>query len=264
MMAGCHPLCPTRRAGRGAARTVLAATAAAMLATGAMPAAAQIRLSRETAGGDYRLRVMSWWEIPFRSIVRQQYDFSCGSAAVATLLTYHYDRPTSEQESFAWMWRNGNQETIRRVGFSMFEMRNYLNSIGLRAEGYRLTVDQLRRLERPSIALINAGGFRHFVVVKGVRGDRILLGDPIRGLTQYSLSDFQEMWNGIVLAIAENDEIPEPRFDLASDWGPWSRAPMEDVGGIRIAVGDLTSNLPPAYQITPELLLAVRVGTVRE
>ncbi|RYF14189.1 MAG: peptidase C39, partial [Oxalobacteraceae bacterium] len=29
----------------------------------------------------------------FETVVRQQYDFSCGSAALATLLRYHYDDP---------------------------------------------------------------------------------------------------------------------------------------------------------------------------
>ena len=41
-----------------------------------------VRLVNE-AGGNYEVYVMSWWEIPFRSVVRQQYDFSCGSAAMA-------------------------------------------------------------------------------------------------------------------------------------------------------------------------------------
>lgn len=243
-------------------RPVLMAAASLCLAAGAvMPAEAQIRLGRETAG-DYRVQVMSWWEIPFRSIVRQQYDFSCGSAAVATLLSYHYDRRTGESESFGWMWNNGDQETIRRVGFSMFEMRAYLASLGYRAEGFRLNLEQLRNLRRPSIALINTDGFRHFVVVKGVRGDRILLGDPVRGLTEYDLAAFGRMWNGIVLSIVDTPDNTTPRYDLASDWGPWSRAPLES-GGLRVAVGDLTTHLPPLYQISEQLLLAVRVGTVR-
>lgn len=229
----------------------------------AQPAAAEVRLSRE-ADGDYRVSVMTWWDIPFRSIVRQQYDFSCGSAAVATLLTYHYARPTTEREVFAQMWRNGDQATIRRVGFSMFEMKTYLESLGYRVAGFRVTVDQLRRIRRPTIVLITLNGYRHFVVVKGQRGDRILVGDSVRGLSEYSLEDFGRVWNGIALALLDAPSTPRPRFDLASDWGPWSQAPMErGQEGIRIAIGDLTNNLPPSYQLTPQILLDVRVGTVR-
>lgn len=247
---------PGRRAFLGPAAFCLAG------ALTVMPADAQVRLGRET-GFDARVQVMSWWEIPFRSIVRQQYDFSCGSAAVATLLTYHYGRRTSEPEPFAWMWRNGDQDTIRRVGFSMFEMRAYLAHLGYRAEGFRLTQDQLRNLNRPSIALINSDGFRHFVVIKGVRGDRVLLGDSVRGLNEYSLTDFGAMWNGIVLSVIDTPDEVMPSFNLASDWGPWATAPLEYGGGMRVAVGDLTTHLPPLYQVSEQILLAVRVGTVR-
>lgn len=244
-------------------RVLLSAFVLCMAGTLAVtPADAQVRLGRET-GFDARVQVMSWWEIPFRSIVRQQYDFSCGSAAVATLLSYHYDRRTAEPEPFAWMWRNGDQDTIRRVGFSMFEMRAYLASLGYRAEGFRLTLDQLRNLRRPSIALINSDGFRHFIVIKGVRGDRVLVGDSVRGLNEYSLADFGAMWNGIVLSVIDTPDEATPRFNLASDWGPWATAPLEYGGGMRVAVGDLTTHLPPLYQVSEQILLAVRVGTVR-
>lgn len=245
-------------------RVGVLALSVAGAAIAASPAASEVRLSREADGADYAVKVMSWWEIPFRSVVRQQYDFSCGSAAVATLLSYHYDRKTTEQEPFRWMWENGNQEVIRKVGFSMAEMRRYLRSIGLRAEGYRLKLDQLRRLDRPSIALIDYKGFKHFVVIKGARGDRILLGDSVLGLTEYDIDDFGKMWNGIVLAVVPS-EGPTPKYDLASDWGPWSRAPIDQgvSTGIRIAVGDLTTHLPQDYQIVPHMLLDVPIGTVK-
>jgi predicted double-glycine peptidase len=234
------------------------------LAAGAVdPARAEVRLSRE-ADGDYRVAVMSWWEIPFRSVVRQQHDFSCGSAAVATLLSFHYRRPTSERAVFAAMWERGDQTAIRRVGFSMFEMKTYLESVGYRVAGFRLTVDQLPRLSRPTIVLIDLNGFRHFVVVKGVRGNRVLLGDSVRGLTQYDVADFARIWNGIALAILDTPGVGAPRYDLAGDWGPWSQAPLERGNeGLRVAIGDLTTSLPPSYQLTPQILLDVRVGTVR-
>ena len=45
-------------------------------------------------GSSYSMSVRSLKEMrlreAFRTTLRQQYDFSCGSAAVATLLTHHY------------------------------------------------------------------------------------------------------------------------------------------------------------------------------
>lgn len=224
------------------------------------PINAQVRLSGE-AGGHYEVAVMSWWEIPFRSVVRQQYDFSCGSAAVATLLTYHYDRPTPERAVFATMWAGGNQELIRKVGFSMFDMKSYLTSVGLRAEGYRLGMEKLPALARPAIVLLDLNGFKHFVVVKGIRGGRVLVGDPMRGLSEYSREDFAKIWNGIALVIRPEGDSAPPAFNLASDWGPWSTAPMEE-GALRIAPDDFITHLPPEYQLSPQILLSVDVGTV--
>jgi predicted double-glycine peptidase len=230
----------------------------------AQPARADVRLGRSEVDGDFTVPVMSWWEIPFRTIRRQQYDFSCGSATVATLLSFHYQRPMSEREAFVAMWRVGDREAIRKVGFSLLDMKTYLESLGYSTVGVRLTGAQLARLRRPIIALIDLNGFKHFVVVKGVRNNRVLLGDPMLGLTEYARADFEKIWNGIALAIIEDPPGVSPVFNLESDWGPWVQAPMEQgSGGIRIAVGDLTTHLPPIYQVTPRIGIDVPVGTVR-
>lgn len=244
-----------------AVRAALTAAFAAGLLGAAAPGMAEVRLSSE-AGGNYRVQVMSWWEIPFRSVVRQQYDFSCGSAAVATLLTYHYRRPTPERVAFAQMWKAGDQPLIRKVGFSMFDMKSYLNNVGLDAAGYRLGIEGLRKMERPGIVLLDLNGFKHFVVVKGVRGDRVLVGDPMLGLNEYAVSDFMKLWNGIALVVRPAAADRKPLYNLAGDWGPWSKAPMED-GALHIAPDNFASHLPPSYQLTPQILLDVNVGTVK-
>ena len=53
---------------------------------------------RTPHGGAYTLKVTSLKEARFRTTVPQQYDFSCGSAATATLLTYQYGHPVSEKD----------------------------------------------------------------------------------------------------------------------------------------------------------------------
>jgi hypothetical protein len=178
---------------------------------------------------------------------------------VATLLTYHQDRPTPEQAAFTSMWQAGDREAIRKVGFSMLDMKSYLGSVGLRAEGYRLDRDALLKLERPAIVLVNLKGFKHFVLIKGVRDGRVLVGDPMLGLNQYSVDDFMKVWNGIALMVVrKNDRLA---FNRESEWGPWSKAPME--GAALHVAGDISRHLPTSYQLTPQTLLDVNVGTVR-
>ena len=144
-----------------AGRTVLGISSilsAFALVPATIPAAsADVRIGGDS-NGYFTVHVMSWWDIPFRTVVRQRYDFSCGSAAIATLLTYHYDRKTDERTPFTAMWQQGQQEEIRKAGFSLFDMKNYLNGIGYRAEGYRFSMDSLKKLKRPAIVLHNLKG----------------------------------------------------------------------------------------------------------
>src|SRR3546814_15504200 len=98
------------------------------------------------------------------------FDLRCGSSALVPLLTYHGGAPTSEAMPFRAMWEKGDREAIRTVGFSMLDMKTYLASRGFRAEGFRITVDQLKQVKRPTIVLMDLKGFKHFVVINGEIG----------------------------------------------------------------------------------------------
>ena len=45
--------------------------------------------------GSMKVSVQSFQGRKFSTTVKQEYDFSCGSAALATLLTFSYHQPTS-------------------------------------------------------------------------------------------------------------------------------------------------------------------------
>ena len=223
--------------------------AAALCALNA-PAHAQVRTHGE-AGGSYSVSVISWRDIPFRTVVRQQYDYSCGSAAVATLLRFHYGTPVSEGEVFQSMFARGDQERIRRVGFSMLDMRTYLESRGFSADGLRLSLDRLSELSVPAIALISHNDYRHFVVVKGITADSVLVGDPTFGLQTYTRAEFEAVWNGVVLAIRRlPDGVAAPAYNLAEEWRPWAVAPLGAANG-PVSPTDLMLSMRELYQITP-------------
>lgn len=213
------------------------------------PASAQVRTHGE-GGGSYTVSVMSWRDIPFRTVVRQQFDYSCGSAAVATLLRYHYGIEVGEAEVFRAMFDRGDQPRIREVGFSMLDMRSYLETRGFAADGLRLSLDRLERLDVPSIALITHNGYRHFVVVKGINANSVLVGDPTFGLQTYTRAEFEEVWNGVVLAIRRlPDGATPPAFNREEEWRPWVVAPLDAAMG-PVSPSDLMRNMPELYQIT--------------
>lgn len=214
------------------------------------PAQAQVRTHGE-AGGHYSVSVMSWRDIPFRTVVRQQYDYSCGSAAVATLLRFHYATPVGEGEVFQSMYDRGDQERIRSVGFSMLDMRTYLETRGFAADGLRLSLDRLATLGVPAIALITHNNYRHFVVVKGVSATHVLVGDPTFGLQTYTRADFEAVWNGVVLAVRQTPEgVAPPAYNRQEEWRPWVTAPLGAAQG-PVSPAELMLSTRELYQITP-------------
>lgn len=194
-------------------------------------------------GGPLSVPVRSLTELRFHNVVRQQYDFSCGSAALATLLAYHYDEPTTEQAVFQAMFETGNREKIRRYGFSLLDMKTYLESKGYQAEGYRVTLDDIARVKAPGIALLNLQGYRHFVVVKGIRGNQVLIGDPAKGLSSVSRQEFEAGWNGILFAIRHAPRRAGGNFDLDAEWAALPAPPIAN-GIDRSGLSNFTLSLP--------------------
>jgi uncharacterized protein len=175
--------------------------------------------TRLDMGGDleFALPVQSMIGRRFDTVVRQQYDFSCGSAALATLLRYHYGDAQNEQSVFVGMFRDGDQAQIRRLGFSLLDMKRYLAARGVGSNGFRVSVEQIARAQVPGIALIDFNGYKHFVVVKGVEGGTVLLGDPSLGLRRESIAVFQHQWNGVYFVIEGRTDQAKRSFDQPLD-----------------------------------------------
>lgn len=222
---------------------VLGLLIAAALA--APQAASQVRFGHEAAG--IEVPVMTYRDIPFRTVVRQEHDYSCGSAALATLLTYHYGAPRSEADVFKAMYEVGDKAKIQVQGFSLLEMKLYLEQQGYSADGFRLTFERLAELSSPAIAMVETGGYRHFVVVKGISGDNILIGDPTLGLKTYARADFEKIWNGVAFLI--RDHRTASLFNNEHEWRPYAPTPWSAAHAA--VLSDPSRDVNALYQIAP-------------
>lgn len=213
-----------RKTGRWA--VLAGAIALAPAAPTSLAQAGEVSLG--VAGGSVSLPVTSMRENRFRSVIPQRYDFGCGSAAIATLLSHHYGRKVTEEQAFEAMFRAGDQAAIQRFGFSMLDMKSYLATLGLRADGFQVTLDQLAAVGVPAVTLINTKGFKHFVVIKGLYDGRILVGDPALGLKVYDRQAFEEVWDRVLFIV--RDELPAARsnFNQVAEWKQLNRAPIDN------------------------------------
>ena len=177
--------------------------------------------------GAYAVKVTSLKEARFKATLRQQYDFSCGSAALATLLTHHYGQAMTEQVIFEEMFAGGNQEKIRKEGFSLLDMKNFLKKQGYEADGFELPLNTLMASGLPAIVLVSDKGYQHFVVIKGIQEGRILLGDPSGGARAMSIAAFEAIWSNKVLFVIHNQRTIA-RFNQVADWQTNPKAPMRN------------------------------------
>jgi predicted double-glycine peptidase len=130
-------------------------------------------------------------------------------------------------------------------------MKIYLEDQGYTADGFRLTYDRLLALDTPSIAMVDTRGYRHFVVVKGVEAERILIGDPALGLQTYSRAEFEEAWNGVAFLI--RPPATTQRFNDRQEWLTYAPAPWATA--MATVNLDQWREVPALYQIAPILNL---------
>ena len=196
-------------------------------------------------GGAYNVPVTSIREGRFSATVRQQYDFSCGSAALSTLLTHHYAYPVTEDKVFEEMFARGDQAKIRVEGFSMLDMKRYLEAHGFEADGFQEPLDKLASAGIPAIVLVNENGYNHFVVVKGLRNGRVLLGDPAGGTRAMTEAAFRTTWTNEVMFVISNRQ-EQAAFNQAVDWKAAPSSPMASAVGREGLAGIVMPKLGPA------------------
>lgn len=143
--------------------------------------------------------VKSLLEMRRDRVVVQQWDLSCGAAALATLLNYQHGDPVSEREIAKGLIEREEylEEPLlvrARQGFSLLDLKRYVEKRGYRGIGYgQLTLEDL--IERaPVIVPVRFHGYNHFVVFRGALGSRVLLADPAFGNHTMLAEKFEVAW----------------------------------------------------------------------
>ncbi len=163
----------------------------------------------------------------FASTIEQEYDFSCGSAALATLLTYSYGHPVTEQQVFASMFNNGDKKLIEQQGFSLLDIKEYLSRAGYESAGFRAPLDKLAEVSLPAIVLINESGYNHFVVVRGFKDGEVMLADPAVGMKIVSVRQFENEWSGIFFIILSDVRMAQKKFQNDNNWQYVPQSPYQ-------------------------------------
>ena len=163
--------------------------------------AAQMGIAALPGGAMIYKPVQSVRERRFANLVQQKTDFSCGAAALGTILKQAYWLDVDEAHIIEGMLAHSDQDTVRVQGFSMLDMKRYVESLGMRARGYRIPAENLKSVSVPVIVLMDIRGYKHFVVMQRADDNWVYVGDPVLGNKRYKFDDFVKGWNGIVFAV---------------------------------------------------------------
>ncbi len=141
-------------------------------------------------------------ELRFNNVVRQAYDYSCGSAALTTLLDFYLGRNFQERQVMEGLLQFGDTEKIaERRGFSLLDMKKLVTALGHPSGGFRAAKEDLINLDHPAIAPIEYAGFKHFIVIRGVKNGHVYVADPSLGNISFTMTRFLEVWDRNVLFI---------------------------------------------------------------
>ncbi len=173
--------------------------------------AAEISVCPTIGHGRVRASVQSLLERRWKHVVRQGLDISCGSAALATVLRYQFGQQVTEDALIRAILKSVNPDEVkRRGGFSLLDLKRVAMSLGYRVQGYRMTMDNLKNLHLPALVPIQLRGFKHFVIYRGMVGDRVIVADPSFGNTLLEESQFAALWQGIALVVSKDGQPRAP------------------------------------------------------
>lgn len=208
-------------------------TIALLLPTTEIAQSAEIRFAALPGGNLAYKQVVSIRERRFKDLVEQKTDFSCGAAAMATILNRAYGWNLQEDDVIRGMLASADPEVVRMQGFSMLDMKRYAESLGLRARGYRVDPAKLESIKVPSIVLLDVRGYKHFVILQRTFNGYVYLGDSVLGHKKLSLDEFTKGWNGIIFALIgpgydRNNSLLSPPEPLTAKNRIHSFSPVKD------------------------------------
>ncbi len=199
------------RRSAAASRLILALILCAV--GGAVAQAANISIG---SGARIDVPLKSMKDLRDEGLVKQRFDYSCGAAALATILRYGFGDEATERDILVELFDllAEDEEGLRRKeGFSLLDLQLVAQARGYKAEGFRLEPQYLAELGGPVIVFIEPRGYKHFAVLRGVRGDRVYLADPSRGNVRMPAYAFLESWlgengTGIIFVVEPKRGLP--------------------------------------------------------
>lgn len=161
-----------------------------------------------------RKTVQNWTDLRQQNVVIQTRDYSCGAAALATVLQFYFQDQVTENQILESALARLNAEEVadrQENGLSLDDLFIAAQELGYLGAVIRLPLEKIPQLPAPVIVRIERENFKHFVVLKGSLEDRIFIADPLRGNLRLPAHEFVKQWSGEALVLGK------PGFGLPNE-----------------------------------------------
>lgn len=185
-------------------------------ASGALAAASQntaVRAPVRDDQHDIRKNVKNWLELRNENVVMQKRDYSCGAAALATVIKHHWGDPVTETQILLEVVKMLTPEELQervRNGLSLTDLRRVAVRMGYEATIGRVEFSNLQESKVPLVVGIVVNEFDHFVVFRGTDDEYVYLADPARGNVRTPIPEFLGQWQrNLVLVVVKPEVDPK-------------------------------------------------------
>lgn len=137
-------------------------------------------------------------------ITKQDLDYSCGASSLSTILTYFYDKPTTEAHILDDM-------NLDKTMSSFLDLAKVSEQYGFVGRGMLMDYDNLSKIKIPVIVYLNLKRNDHFSVVRAIDDKRVYLADSSMGNRILTRQQFETMW------LTENKKSGKVLFILPKD-----------------------------------------------
>jgi predicted double-glycine peptidase len=162
-----------------------------------------------------KVPIKSFTEIRSENMVRQHYDYSCGTSSLATILNFFYQKPVSESQIIKWILiKKGliskkcpqklekckitkKPQELENKDFmlSFWDLANFSKKLGFKPVALAIDIKTLLQLKVPAIVYVRPRKWdSHFSVYKGTDGKFVYLADPSYGNIMIKLSKFKSIF----------------------------------------------------------------------
>lgn len=132
--------------------------------------------------------------------VRQQGIKDCGVTCLYNIIRYYKGNISIDKLK--------NLTKTDNNGTSIYNIVEASNKLGLKSNAYMCKYNSLNKISWPFIAHIKLDEkYDHFIVIKNIKKDKIIVEDPIRGKVIYDKNMFLKEWTNVVITFEKTNDL---------------------------------------------------------